>query len=126
MRFQAGKAPEWQGKPKASPLDADADYLKLRAKILSGTMKPFEQAGLYINTTEDGKRLGTKDPARLVRDHLRRTLKGTNLEPDFDITCRKTAEPGVWGVWVTYEPREAATAAGTNQTDRRRRSGHQQ
>lgn len=106
MRFQTGKAPQWKGKPKASPLDADADYLKLRTKILSGTMKPSEQAGVYIDQAEDGKRLGAKNPARLVRDHLRRLLKETNLEPDFVITCRQTAEPGVWGVWVTYEPRE--------------------
>lgn len=106
MKFKAGETPQWAGKPKTSPLDSDAEFMKLRAKILSGTMKPMEQAGLFVDPS-DGKRLKTKHPARLVRDHLRRTLKETNLEADFVLTCRQTAEPGVWGVWVTYEPRDA-------------------
>ena len=107
MRFRAGSKPQWKGKPKTSPLDADADFLKLRAKILSGTMKPFEEAGLYVDPS-DGERLRTRHPARLVRDHLRRLLKDASLEASFDLTCRQTAEPGVWGVWVTYVPREGA------------------
>jgi hypothetical protein len=109
MRFQAGKKPQWKSKPKTSPLDSDADFLKLKAKILSGKMKPFEEAGLLIDDS-DGKRLGTKNPARLVRDRLRRILEETNLAADFDITCRLTAEPGVWGVWITYAPRAKGTA----------------
>ena len=109
MKFLAGNKPQWKSKPKASPLDTDVEFLKLRNKIVSNTMKPFEEAGLFIDDT-DGKRLGTKNPARLVRDHLRRTLRELNLEPDFVVTCRQTAEPGVWGVWVTYEPRESAVS----------------
>ena len=85
-------------------------------------MKPFEQAGLFISEIEDGKRLGAKNPARLVRDRLRRLLKETKLEPNFVLTCRQTADPGVWGVWVTYEPRESAIdkQRTVNQDGRRR------
>lgn len=109
MRFQTGSKPQWAGKPKTTTLDGDPDFQK-RAKILSNTMKPFEEAGLVVEEKADGERLQTKNPARLVRDHLRRLLKQVNLEADFSITCRQTQEPGVWGVWVRYEPREAALA----------------
>lgn len=126
MRFQTGRKPQWAAKPKTTTLDGDADFQKLRAKILSNTMKPFEEAGLFVEEKADGERLRTKNPARLVRDHLRRLLKEVNLEPDFAITCRQTADPGVWGVWVTYEPREAAVspraAAQTENHHRQRRA----
>ena len=108
MKFVAGKRPEWKGKPKASPLDSDIDFQKLRSMIIGGQMKPFQEAGIKVHDVEDGKRLNTKNPARLVRDHLRRILMEANLKPDYVITCRQTADPGVWGVWVVHEPREMA------------------
>jgi hypothetical protein len=108
MKFVAGKRPEWKGKPKASPLDTDVDFLQLRTMILGGRMKPFEEAGMLIHESTDGVRLNAKNPARLVRDHLRRILKESKLEPDFEITCRLTATPGEWGVWVKHLPREMA------------------
>jgi hypothetical protein len=108
MKFIIGKPPEWKGKPKASPLDTDVDFLKLRTMILSGQMKPFQEAGIKVHDEVDGKRLKTKNPARLVRDHLRRILKDAHMEPDYVITCRQTSTPGEWGVWVLHEPRESA------------------
>ena len=100
MKFVMGQTPEWAGKPKASPLDDDADFQALRQVIISGSMKPSEEAGLYIHEIEDGKRLGAKNPARMVRDHLNRLLKDNEWEDSYRVTCRLTAQDGVWGVWV--------------------------
>jgi hypothetical protein len=100
LKFVIGHAPEWAGKPKASPLDDDADFQALRQTIISGSIKPGEQAGLYINEFEGGKRLGAKNPARMVRDHLNRLLKENELENAYRVTCRLTADDRVWGVWV--------------------------
>ena len=99
MRFATGQTPEWAGKPKASTLDTDADFQNLKALILSGKMEPAG-AGLYVDEVEDGNRLGAKNPARMVRDHLNRLIKDNGLEHRYDITCRRTAQDGVWGVWV--------------------------
>jgi hypothetical protein len=102
MNFAMGPTPEWKGKPKASPLDGDADFQELVAKITSGSLEVGgEGAGLFINQVEDGKRLGAKNPARMVRDHVNRILKQNELEDDHDVTCRQTKYEGVWAVWVT-------------------------
>src|SRR5579859_1813577 len=106
MKFVAGKRPKWKSKPKASSLDTDEEFLKLLTMILGGQMKPFQEAGIKVHEETDSKRFKTKNPARLVRDHLRRMLKEANLEPDYRITCRQTATPGEWGIWVLREPRD--------------------
>jgi hypothetical protein len=103
-----GQHPVWKGKPKLSPLDVHPEFLKMQAAILQGQLRPFEEAGIEIRMTEDGQRLKAKNPARLVRDRLRRVLKEQRLEPDYEITCRLTENPGVWGVWVKHIPRESA------------------
>jgi hypothetical protein len=108
MKFEAGKRPEWKGKPKASPLDTDVEFVKLRNLILTGQMKLPQEAGLKVHEETDCDRLKTKNPARLVRDHLCRTLKDANLAPDYKLTCRQTTTPGEWGIWVTRISREAA------------------
>jgi hypothetical protein len=115
VRFIGGKKPQWKGKPKTSPLDTDVEFLKLRTTILGGKLKPFEFTGIEVYEEQDSKRLKTKNPARLVRDHLRRILREANLEPDYSITCRETSTPGVWAVVVTHEPREMAVASGKSQ-----------
>jgi hypothetical protein len=117
-----GKQPEWKGKPKASPLDTDMEFQKLRNMIISGQMKPFQQAGIKVHDDVDGKRLKTKNPARLVRDHLNRILKKANLSPDYVVTCRQTSTPGESGIWVTHEPREMATTGKGTKNPRRRKS----
>lgn len=101
MKFAMGKTPEWKGKPKSSPLDDDADFQKLVSKVTSGAMKQNDEAGLYIHEIEDGKRLGAKNPARMVRDHLNRILRENELEGDYQVTCRRTIENHVWAVWIT-------------------------
>jgi hypothetical protein len=129
MIFREGSKPEWKGKPKASPLDTDVVFLKLRNEILQGRFKPFEGKWIEIHDEADGARLQTKNPARLVRDHLRRILKDANLEPDYVVSCRQTATPGVWGVWVVREPRESAVAIKRieeSENDGRRRTRHPQ
>ena len=109
MKFVVGEPPKWKGKPKASPLDTDPAFLALRTLILSGNMKPFQEAGIRVHELEDGRRLKTKHPARLVRDRLRRVLQEAHIEPDYVITCRQTDNPGEWGIWVLHEPRDSAS-----------------
>ena len=72
----------------------------LRQVIISGNMKPNEQVGLCIHEIEDGKRFRAKNPARMVRDHLNGLLKDDGWENSYRVTCRLTAQDGVWGVWV--------------------------
>jgi hypothetical protein len=100
MKFVEGNRPEWKGKPKASLLDTDAEFLELRKVILDGKMEPFQEVGVEVDEEADGKRLKTKNPARLVRDRLKRLLKEENLEALYKVTCRQTATPKKWGVWV--------------------------
>ena len=64
-------------------------------------MKVQEQAGLLVHEVEDGKRLGAKNPARMVRDALNRMLKDNDLEKNYIVICRRTADDRMWGVWVT-------------------------
>lgn len=111
MKFQIGVMPKWRGKPKVSPLDSDVEFQKLCSVITNNTLKPMQYAGVFVNESNDAKRLGTKNPARLVRDHLRRFLKELKLEADYQIIARQTAEPGVWAVGVILEPRESAQTA---------------
>ena len=98
MKFEEGKQPKWKGKPKASPLDTDTDFVKLRNMILRGEIPTPDGAGMLVYDA-DSTRLG-KNPARTVRDHVRRILKRANLETHYRITCRQTAVPGELGVWV--------------------------
>jgi hypothetical protein len=115
MKLIDGK-PQWKGKPKASALDNDLEYIKLRNTILGGKMKPFEQKALIVSVS-DGERLGSKHPERLVRDHLQRFIRSINAEADYSVTCRQTNVPGEWGVVVSYEPPNLAAV-------QNHRSGH--
>jgi len=102
MKFAMGQVPEWKPKPKASPLDHDVDFQKLLEKVTSGAVELNDGgAGVYIDQTADGKRLGAKNPARMVRDHLNRILEERELQTEYRVTCRQTAEEDVWAVWVT-------------------------
>jgi hypothetical protein len=102
MKYVSGTPPTWKSKPKVSPLDHDAAFQKLLHKITSGTLKPNDGgAGIYLDHVEDGKRLGAKNPARMVRDHLNRKLEESGLAKEYDVTCRQTATEGEWAVWVT-------------------------
>lgn len=111
MKFSMGAPPTWKSKPKTSPLDADVEYQKMCNVITNNTLKPMQYAGVFIDQAVDGKRFGVKNPARMVRDHLRRFLKGLKLEADYQVICRQTNQPGVWSVGVLYEPRESALSA---------------
>lgn len=107
MKFKLGEMPKWKSKPKANPLDADTEFQKLCGVITGNQLKPLQYAGVFVDESVDGKRLKTKNPARLVRDHLRRFLKELHLEADYRVIARQTADPGVWAVGVVLEPREA-------------------
>lgn len=100
MKFVMGQIPEWKGKPKASPLDGDTDFQQLKQAIASGSIRRNDHVGLYVHEIEDGLRLGAKNPARMVRDHLNRFLTENELEANYKVTCRLTAEDHVWGVFV--------------------------
>jgi hypothetical protein len=107
MKFEIGVMPNWKSKPKRSTLDTDIEYQKLCHVITNNTLMPGQYAGVYINEVADAERLQAKNPARLVRDHLRRFLRGLNLEADYRIIARQTNQPGIWAVGVVLGPREA-------------------
>jgi hypothetical protein len=107
MRFKQGEAPAAKTKVKTNPLDSDQDFLRLRAKIVNGQFGMYEEAGLYVHDEEDGKRLGVKGAARMVRDHIRRVLRAYQVEQDYKLTLKQTNEPGEWAVWLTYRPKAA-------------------
>ena len=79
MKFVVGERPEWKGKPKASPLDTDVEFLQLRNLILQGQMSPFQEAGIKVHEETDGKRLKTRNPAPLafISSHPRRAIRRT-------------------------------------------------
>lgn len=120
MKFKLGEMPKWKGKPKANPLDTDIEFQKLCHVITSNTLKPMQYAGVYIHESEDGKRLKAKNPARLVRDHLRKFLRELKLEADYRVIARQTADPGVWAVGVILEPREASLTTAAAARPRRK------
>lgn len=48
-----------------SPASADdPDFRALRQAIVSGSVKPNEQAGLYVHEIEHGRQLGVKNPCK--------------------------------------------------------------
>jgi len=100
VRFAEGQPPKGKGKPKSSPLDGDSDFQELAAKVMHG-MKPRESAGIFIDQVADGKRLGAKNPARMVRDHMNRLLSENEFADLHTVTCFQTEKDGVWAVWVT-------------------------
>lgn len=108
MKFKLGETPKWKRKPKVSPLDSDTEFLKLCNVISSNTLRPGGSAWIYLNQNADSLRLKTKHPARLVRDRVRRFLRELQLEADYRLVARETADPGIWAVGVILEPREAA------------------
>lgn len=108
MKLIDGK-PQWKSKPKASPLDNDVEYIKLRNTISGGKMKPFEQKTLIV-TAADIERLGSKHPERLIFDRLKRFIREINAEAEYRVVCRQTNVPGEWGVAVSFEPPNAVAA----------------
>jgi hypothetical protein len=65
-------------------------------------MAPQEARGLEI-TEDDAKQLGVKNPSRMVKNHLIRFLKRSNLASDYRVTWRRM-ENGNTYVGVVYEP----------------------
>lgn len=103
MKLFLGKAPKRKSKPKPNPLERMDDYVKLRALIANGKMKPQEIAGLIIDAS-DGMKLHLKYPARTATDQLRRFIKELGLEADYHVLKYETDTPGTWAVTVLYEP----------------------
>ncbi len=103
MKFFAGKPPRRKGKPKANPLERHEDYLKLKAMIANGRMKPQESAGILLDAA-DRQKLDLKYPARAAADSLRRFVRGLGLASDYHVVKYETDTPGVWAVTVTYAP----------------------
>lgn len=103
MKLFSGEAPKRKSKPKPNPLDREDAYLRLKASIANGKMKPLEVTGIMIDQ-KDGARLGLKFPARTATDQLRRFVKALGLEAEYHIVKYETDTPGLWAVTVTYEP----------------------
>jgi hypothetical protein len=96
-------APERKRKQITSALEKHEEYLKMRAAILSGRMRPMQSAIITVGP-DDAKRLGHKWPWRSITDGLRRLIKSMNLESEFTVRKFETANSGIWAVQVTYEP----------------------
>jgi hypothetical protein len=106
MKLVHGK-PKFKGKPKRSPLDTCEQYLLLKQYIAAGKMKPQEMVGMEL-TEADANQLGVKNAGRLVKDHLTRFLKRSNLLADYWVTWR-TLENGNPYVGVVFEPAMSAS-----------------
>jgi hypothetical protein len=94
--------PQFKGKPKHSPLDTCEPYLMLKHRIFAGLMAPQDRAGLEISE-DDAKQLGVKNAGRVVRDHITRFLKRSNLLADYRVTWRSMANGNTY-VGVVHEP----------------------
>lgn len=103
MKFFTGKAPRRKSKPQSSPFERHEEYMKLKALISNGKMKPQEVAGIYLDAS-DAKNLDLKFPARTAAEGLRRFVKTMGLAADYRIVKYETDTPGVWVVTVSYEP----------------------
>lgn len=101
-------APKRKSKPKPNVLDTREEYLKVKAIVLGGKMKPFEEVGLYFDAT-DVKNLQLKFPWRAAAESLRRAIKDAGLSSDYRVQKYETTTPGVWIVRVTYEPPTVAS-----------------
>jgi hypothetical protein len=101
MKLLHGK-PEFKGKPKRSPLDTNEQYMILKQHIASGKMRAQEWVGMEV-TESDAKQLGVKNAGRLVKDHLTRFLKRSNLLSDYRVTWRLLANGNPY-VGVVFEP----------------------
>ena len=102
MKLVIGAPPKWKSKPKPNTLEEDAEFLKFRARVLSGKMTPNEQIGLMFDA-DDEKRLDLKSPGRTAKNTIKRALESAGLLSDFDITLRQT-DSGAWALWLTYLP----------------------
>jgi hypothetical protein len=107
MKFFSGAAPKRKSKPKPNPFEQHGEYLKLKALIANGKMKPQEVAGIYLDGS-DAKALDLKYPARTAADSLRCFVRQMGLAADYHIVKYETDTPGVWAVSVTYEPPRVA------------------
>jgi hypothetical protein len=101
MQLVQGK-PKFKGKPKRSPLDTNEAFLLLKQRIAAGKMKPQEILGLEL-TAADAEAFGVKNVGRLVKDHLTRFLRRSNLLAEYRVTWR-TLENGNPYVGVVHEP----------------------
>lgn len=108
-------APERKRKQVTSALEEHEEYLKLRTVILSGRMRPNQQAIITMGP-DDAKKMNYKWPWRTAVDSLRRFVKSMNLETEYAIRKFETATPGVWAITVTYDPPMGRT--GTVQSTR--------
>lgn len=96
-------APERKRKQITSALEAHEEYMKIRAVIISGRMRPMQSAIITLGPS-DAKQLGYKWPWRTATDSLRRLVKSMGLEADYSIRKYETSTPGVWAIQATYEP----------------------
>jgi hypothetical protein len=102
-------APARKRKHVSSALEAHEEYLKLKAVILGGRMRPMQSAVITMGP-DDAKSLGYKWPWRTAVDSLRRLIKSIGMETDYTVRKYETDTPGVWCIMATYEPPMARTA----------------
>lgn len=106
MKFwtsENGPPPARKRKQVTSELDKHEEYLKLKAMLFSGRMRPNEMAGIYMGP-DDAKKLGYKWPWRTATDSLRRLVRSMHLEADYEVTKYETDQSGVWFVGIKYNP----------------------
>ena len=108
MQFGFGSKndrPKQAGRRSKDVLDVHQDWLSLRAKVFSSTMKPQEDAWIVF-TPEDAKRINRKNIGRIARDKMKTLLADAHLESDYVVELYKTNQPteNSWCLSVSYEP----------------------
>lgn len=90
-------------KQVTSALEAHEEYLKMRAVIMSGRMRP-QQSAIMVMGPNDAKELNYKWPWRTATESLKRLIRSMGLEVDYTVRKYQTSPPGMWAIQVTYEP----------------------
>lgn len=85
-----------------SLMEAYEEFQQLKAMVLHNRLKPFQQVGFYVDTT-DPYWQGMAHPERAAVDRMRFFLDSLNLRADYTVVKFRTGENEHF-IRLTYEP----------------------